>query len=254
MIYLVDGSNMLHRIMYGADSKLGVHPLRECYLRFLGCDPNTIVVWDGMHSKKRRRDLFPGYKQRSEKAEDIAASFDILKEILCHCPVTQIEIPYWEADDVLYTLALDYARGGQEVRIETNDQDFWQIADEPLIHLPLVKPLPCDPEHTCLYKALCGDSSDTIPGWKGFGPKRYEAMQHQHDIMQACLEQKNWESWKDLNWPKGITVDEQSFFQCCIFYQVVTMQKVPDADFEGNYLCGKYSPAMAEQILDRWRI
>lgn len=254
MITLIDGSNMLHRAMYNADSKLGIHPLRELYLRFMSCPDNTIVVWDGMHSKKRRRDLFPGYKQRPDKAEDVAASFDIMKELLCHCYTMQVEIPYWEADDVLATLALDYANGEQEVTIESNDQDFYQLTHNPLISLPMMKSLPCLPEHTCVYKALVGDSSDTIPGWKGFGPARWGAVSPIADQLERCLRDKDWESWEAIDWPKGIKPTQDSFFQCCIFYEIVQLQRVPEADFENNYLMGKPSPAMAEEILGRWRI
>ena len=181
---------MLHRALWNQDNKLGIHPLREIYIRFMASDPNMIVVWDGFNSLKRRRDLFPGYKQRPEKGDDVKASFDMLKEVLCHCPVTQVEIPTWEADDVIYTLACDYADQDMPVRIETNDQDFFQLATYNCIHLPMVKPLPCQPENTCLYKAIVGDQSDSIPGWRGFGPTRWAAVEYQADVMKKCLETK----------------------------------------------------------------
>jgi hypothetical protein len=254
MIHIIDGNNMLHRKMWDAPNKMGIHPLREIYLRLMNASKNTIIVWDGLHSRKRRRDLYPGYKQRAEKTEDITASFDIIKEILCHCNVTQIEIPYWEADDVIYTLAIDYTEAKQEVIIETNDQDFWQLADNPLINLPLVKALPCNPAETCIYKALVGDISDTIPGWRGFGPTIWTQMEEHVYEIGDCLENKDWTSWQDIPWPKRLAVTEESFFQCCIYFQVVTMLSVPEAEFEGNYICGKPNPALAEEILARWRI
>lgn len=253
MIKLIDGSNMLHRALYNMEGKLGVHPLRELYLRFMAADANTIIVWDGMHSNKRRRDLYPAYKTRPEKGEDIKASFDIMKQVLCYCPVMQIEIPYWEADDVLYTLACMYREGHTDVSIETNDQDFWQLAGE-FITLPLVKPLPCEPRDTCLYKALCGDSSDTIPGWRGFGPAKWTAIQDHIDEVERCLVDRDLEGWKLIPWPKGITVSEESFFQCCIYLQVVTMLTVPDTDFDDNYICGKSNAALVEEIFAKWRI
>lgn len=254
MLTLVDGSNMLHRAMWDEKNKLGIHPIRELYIRFMAADPDTFVVWDGYNSLKRRRDIFPGYKQRPEKAEDIKASFDILKAVLCHCPVTQVELPTWEADDVIYSIALDYIDQNIPIRIETNDQDFWQLAKYDCINLPMVKPLPCLPEYTCVYKAIVGDSSDSIPGWRGFGPARWEFMQSQADIVEKCLQTKDYEVWSRLLWPKGIKIDEESFFQCCIFYEVVTMQRVPEKDFTDNYFCGKAQPALAEEIFAHWRI
>lgn len=243
---------MLHRAMWH-EGELGIHPLRQLYIQFLSADNNTFIVWDGYNSLKRRRDIYPGYKQRPEKAEDIKASFDILKEVLCHCHVTQVEIPTWEADDVIYTLALDYARSF-EVKIETNDQDFWQLADEPNIQLPMVKPLPCQPTATCAYKALVGDQSDSIPGWRGFGPARFAAVEDELATIKHCLKNKDWDEWQTIQWPKGIKLDQETFFQCCIYYEVVKMQTVPEEEFANNFICGKYEPALAEEIFARWRI
>lgn len=150
MITLIDGSNMLHRAMYSVTSKVGIHPVRDLYVRFMGADRNTIIVWDGPHSIARRRAIYPGYKQRPEKPDDIKAAFDIVKEVLCHCPVMQVEVPYWEADDVLYTLANDYLAQGLTVKLESNDQDFWQMATDPNLKLPMVTPLPCLPDTSTL--------------------------------------------------------------------------------------------------------
>lgn len=252
MIRLVDGSNMLHRELYQPQGKLGVHPLREIYIRYLGADINTIIVWDGPHSLKRRRDIYSGYKQRPEKGEDIKASFELIKEVLCHTGVTQVEIPYWEADDVLYTLAVDYTTQGQEVIIESNDQDFWQLAG-PLVKMPMVKPLPCEPEQTCLFKALVGDKSDTIPGWRGFGPARWEAIED-YALVEKALETGDYDAWCAVDWPKGLTPDTETFYNCCNYYKIVRLQKVPESDFKDNYILGKSNPAQAELVFDRWRI
>jgi hypothetical protein len=53
---------------------------------------------------------------------------------------------------------------------------------------------------------------------------------------------------------KGVNVNEESFFQCCIFYEVVTMQIVPEEEFANNYICGKYAPTLAEEVFARWRL
>jgi len=254
VINIIDGSNMLHRAMYNPEGKFGVHPLRELYLRFMLADPHTIIVWDGMHSLKRRRDLFPGYKQRPDKGEDIKAAFDLLKEVLCHTPIMQIEVPYWEADDVLATVAKDYLAQGFTVKLESNDQDFWQLAHYANLELPLVKPLPCEPYQTCLFKALCGDQSDKIPGWRGFGPAKWAAVQKDCLVLQGILNDEDYSVWEAYKWPKGVTPTTETFYNCCIFYKIVQLLQVPEEDFTDNYIIGKSNPAQAEQIMDRWRI
>ena len=253
MITIIDGSNMLHRAMYNVGGKVGIHPLRDLYVRFMNAPKNTIIVWDGMHAIKRRRDLYPGYKVRPEKGEDIKAAFDLLKEILCHCPVMQVEVPYWEADDVIYTLTNEYLAQGLTVKLESNDQDFWQMAGDPNLDLPMVTPLPCEPHHTCIYKALCGDASDKIPGWRGFGDKKWEQLQD-FELIKKALETEDYDAWEAIDWPKGVTPTTENFYNCCIFYKIVQLQKVPEDAFNGNYMVGKTNYAQAEMIFDRWRI
>lgn len=252
MYTLVDGSNLLHRTMYDVDTKkLGIHPIRELYLRFMMADHRTWVVWDGYNANKRRRDIYPGYKgNRPEKGEDITAAFDILKEVLCFCPVIQLEIPTWEADDVLFTLA---KRMKDECIVETNDTDFYQIWNEG-VQLPLVKPLPCLPERTCLFKALVGDQADNIKGWRGFGPKRFEAVAHVSDEIERCLREEDYNGWLHINWPKGVIADYGTFFELCTYYRVVQMQIVPDDMFDGCVSVGTSNPAAAEQVLDKYRM
>jgi hypothetical protein len=254
MMKLVDGSNMLHRTMYNVENKFGIHPLREQYLRFMSPNGGTIIVWDGVNSNQRRRELYPGYKQRPEKGEDIKAAFDIIKEVFCHCPVIQVEIPTWEADDVLYTMAINLAAEGTDCAIETNDQDFWYLAGHSHIKLPLVKELPCLPHLTPVYKALVGDQSDKIPGWRGFGSARFNAMQDYMQEIESCLKDSDWNRWQELPWPKGVTVGADEFFQCCIYYQVVRMQVVPEEEFHGNFITGESNPALAEEVFARWRM
>lgn len=255
MLKLIDGSNMLHRAVYDIENqkKYGVHPVRDIYLRFMTADHSTMVVWDGPHSNRRRREVYAGYKSnRPEKAEDIAATFDIVKRLLLFCPVIQIEIPYWEADDVLYTIAKQNA--GQTMTIETNDTDFWQLANVETVSLPMVKPLPCLPEHTVTYKAMVGDPGDNIKGWIGFGPKKWEAVCHIADEITRCLREEDYNGWLHIPWPKGVIADYGTFFQCCTYYKIVQMQLVPEADFVSNVVVGQPRPALAEEILNEYKI
>lgn len=255
MINLIDGSNMLHRAMYDTAGKVGVHPLRDLYIRFMSTNRETYVVWDGAYSNARRRCIYPGYKSnRPEKAEDIKASFDIMKEILIHCPVTQIEIPSWEADDVIYTMAKEYLGEGKEVRIETNDSDFWQLGVHPNCQLPMIKSIDCEPRHTRLNKALLGDKADAIPGWRGFGPKKWEAMANHYDEMQLIIELEDYDAWATLPWPKGLVPDYGSFYDVCTYFKVVTMQEVPANEFLGNIVIGVQNYARAEEIFAKWKI
>lgn len=128
-----------------------------------------VFVSDGFDSRKKRREIFPGYKAKRKPADQsIYDGIDFFKELLENAPrnVLRIEVPEYEADDVIANL-VEKTFVGQEVGIISTDRDLTQLR----IHseVDTLK----DPEFPAkwvkLYKMLVGDSSDNIPGVKGFG-------------------------------------------------------------------------------------
>lgn len=134
-----------------------------------------------------RHERFPDYKATRDKTPDeLVAMFPALRSFVEAFNAPLIEVPGFEADDVIATVALDAAKQGHEVFIVTGDKDFLQIVS-PKIKLYNVLKQNTDveiqgedaaflkfgvtPDKVIDVLALMGDSSDNVPGVPGVGPK-----------------------------------------------------------------------------------
>lgn len=75
-----------------------------------------------------RHELYADYKaNRSETPEDIVASVPYIKQVLEAMRIPVLEIPGYEADDVIGTLSQKAAAAGYEVFMVTPDKDYGQL-------------------------------------------------------------------------------------------------------------------------------
>lgn len=134
-----------------------------------------------------RHQLYPLYKaNRAETPEDIVASVPLIKEILTAMRIPILEIPGYEADDVIGTLSLKASLTGEyQTYMVTPDKDYGQLI-RPNVYM--YKPTKegyevvgledmcaaygiADPLQIIDILALWGDASDNIPGVQGIGEK-----------------------------------------------------------------------------------
>ena len=133
-----------------------------------------------------RREIFPEYKaNRPATPEDILLSVPYVKRIVEAMCIPVLEVPGFEADDVIGTLAVKGEAAGYEVFMVTPDKDYGQLVGE---NRKLYKQKGDDieiidkeaikakygiekPELVRDILALWGDSSDNIPGVPGVGEK-----------------------------------------------------------------------------------
>ncbi len=150
--------------------------------------PTHLGVAFDPHGGTFRHEAFPEYKaQREETPEAIRFAVPKIKEILeaYHIPV--LEVPGYEADDVIGTLAHQADLQGIETYMMTPDKDYGQLVTE---HVSMYRPPVGKSEAQVLGpKEICekwgiesplqvidilglmGDSSDNIPGCPGVGEK-----------------------------------------------------------------------------------
>ncbi len=134
-----------------------------------------------------RRELYPEYKaNRTETPEDIIHSIPYVKQIVEAMCIPVLEVPGFEADDVIGTLAHKGAAAGYEVYMVTPDKDYGQLVGD---HCKIYKQKGADgieivdreairekygiddPQLVRDILALWGDASDNIPGIPGVGEK-----------------------------------------------------------------------------------
>lgn len=189
-IWLVDGHHLAYR-SYFAFEKLSTsrgEPTQAIFgflrtlLKLLKEDGDCVIVVFDPPSKTFRHDAFEEYKAgRAPTPDDFRPQLEKIKELVDLLGLRRLEVPGYEADDVIGTLAKKAELEGYPVRILTGDRDSFQLLSEAVqVMLPdgrLMHPQAVQEKYGVKvtqwvdYRALVGDSSDNLPGAKGIGEK-----------------------------------------------------------------------------------
>ena len=150
-------------------------------------NPSHIAVGFDPQGPTFRHEAYEQYKaQREETPEVIRYSVPIIKEIINAYNIPILEVPGFEADDVIGTLAKLAEKEGFDTYMMTPDKDYGQLVSP---HIFMYRPKfggdfevlgPEEikakyniqsPEQVIDILGLMGDSSDNIPGCPGVGEK-----------------------------------------------------------------------------------
>lgn len=135
-----------------------------------------------------RHEQFSEYKAtRDETPEDIRWAVPVIKDFLTAYGIKMVEVPRYEADDVIGTLAHRGAKDGLEVVMVTPDKDYAQLVQP---NVSMLRPQSGakgyerlgveevktkfeveNPLQVIDLLGLMGDSADNIPGCPGVGAK-----------------------------------------------------------------------------------
>ncbi len=152
-----------------------------------------------------RHEAYRQYKaQREETPEVIRESVPVIKDIIRAYRIPILEVPGYEADDVIGTLARQAGQKGIDTYMMTPDKDYGQLVGE---HVFMYRPRYGDKEFDTLgveeVKAkfdidsplqvidmlgLMGDSSDNIPGCPGVGEKTAQKLVREFGSIENLLE------------------------------------------------------------------
>lgn len=160
------------------------------------------VAFDPPGGTFRHRE-YPEYKaQRDATPEGIITAVPLIKQLLEAYKIPIIEIPDYEADDVIGTLAVQAEKEGYRVMMVTPDKDYAQLVTPSRIILRPAngggyEEMGVDevrhkfglqsPEQMIDYLGLVGDSADNIPGCKGIGPKGAEKLLSEYGTIDNLL-------------------------------------------------------------------
>lgn len=152
-----------------------------------------------------RHEAYKEYKaQREETPEAIRLSVPIIKDIIRAYNIPILEVPGYEADDVIGTLATEAGKRGITTYMMTPDKDYGQLVSENVF---MYRPKYGDKEFDIMgieeVKAkfniestsqvidmlgLMGDSSDNIPGCPGVGEKTAQKLISEFGSIENLLE------------------------------------------------------------------
>ena len=141
-----------------------------------------------------RLQWLPEYKgtRKHEKDENFSRQRkEIIKLTTDYFPLIVVNHSNHECDDVIAYLVEKHANAGDDVTVVSTDTDFLQLANKISGYKqydPIRKQYKDLPTHDYIaWKALVGDSSDNITGFKGIGNKRALGMLESDEKLQKFL-------------------------------------------------------------------
>lgn len=251
MLRLIDGNNVFKRYYHTS----GSNSLQTMYLDSISQNPNLLKilwVWDGKNSNQRRKDIYPEYKGNREPSPDeFYQTRNLFKELLTYSSCLSLEIPLWEADDIIAQIALG-TEG--DVEIVSTDQDFHTLVKS---NLKLITDYPSKVprEQMKIYKCLVGDNSDNIPGLKGFGKGTWDKMSDENiTLLTRFIDQSDVLSSEEIAHHIGFKPAMTKNFIASAdklrkFYEIVSFFPVPQEDIGKHLKAGIYNPDAAFKIL-----
>lgn len=200
-LVVIDGNSILNRAFYGIMSSKMLQTADGTYTNavygFLAIlfklmedvNPEYLVVAFDVKHPTKRHEMYKEYKgTRKGMPDELATQMPIIKKVLEAMNIKVIELPGYEADDILGTLAKSSEKKGVEVTLLTGDRDSFQLASDKItIRIPrtkggktetenfdrnkILEVYGIEPKQLIEVKGLMGDTSDNIPGVPGVGEK-----------------------------------------------------------------------------------
>jgi len=166
--------------------------------------PDLVAVAMDARGKTFRHEKYPEYKATREKApEEMIDQLESIRRVVKAHGLPLFELPGFEADDVIGTLAKQGEAAGYDVMLVTGDKDFMQLCSDKVKLYNVFKPgvdlviqgveavedkFGTTPDRVVDVLAIMGDSSDNVPGVKGIGEKGAIKLIGEFGSVDAILE------------------------------------------------------------------
>ena len=156
------------------------------------------VIFDAGRYTFRNR-LYEAYKaHRPPAPDDLIPQFALVREATEAFGVPAIELPDWEADDLIAAYARAMLDSGGHATIVSSDKDLMQLIrpgvtmQDPMKRKPIGLPEVMEkfgvaPDKMIEVQAMIGDSTDNIPGIPGIGPKGAALLVNEFGSLEAVL-------------------------------------------------------------------
>jgi DNA polymerase-1 len=157
------------------------------------------VIFDAAR-KTFRNEIYPDYKaNRSEAPDDLAPQFEYIRKSVVAFNLPSIDLPNYEADDLIATYAEQILEKGAKVTIVSSDKDLMQLhrkdirlfdpmKNKFITPEDIVNKFGVSSEKVIDVQSLAGDSSDNVPGVPGIGVKTAAELINKYGTLEILLD------------------------------------------------------------------
>lgn len=230
-IYLIDGSAYIYRAFHAIRNLSNsrgmptnaVYGFARMILKLMEeRQPTHVVMLFDARGPTFRHDTYADYKaNRPPMPEALSVQQPYIRRLTEAFRIPQLEVPGYEADDLIGTLARQAEDQGFDVVMVTGDKDLLQLVTERATIWDPMKEKTNDidtirqdfglsPAQLIDVMGLSGDSTDNIPGVPGIGPKTAAELIRTHGSMEALYahldevasakQREKLEAFKDQAW------------------------------------------------------
>ena len=212
-LILIDGNSLLFRAYFAMRPMVtskGMHTQGVfAFVNMLNkiiadYEPSHIAVAFDMKGGTFRHDVYKEYKAgRLKTPPELLSQIPMMHEVLEALNIAVIEIPQYEADDIIGTIAARAEADGLDTLVISGDKDELQLVG-PHVNVLINKRGMSEfdlydvdamkerygltPKQFIDLKGLMGDSSDNIPGVPGIGEKKGIALLEQYGSLENLID------------------------------------------------------------------
>ena len=212
-LILIDGNSLLFRAYFAMRPMVtskGMHTQGVfAFVNMLGkilkdYEPSHIAVAFDLKGGTFRHDVYKDYKAgRLKTPPELLSQIPLLHDVLNAMNIAVLEVPQYEADDIIGTVAARAERDGLDTMVISGDKDELQLIG-PHVNVLINKRGMSEfdlydidamrerynltPEQFIDLKGLMGDSSDNIPGVPGIGEKKGIALLEQYGTLENLID------------------------------------------------------------------
>jgi DNA polymerase-1 len=214
-VFLIDGSAVFYRSYFalirnplitskGVNVSAVYGFLNTIFKIMIDEKPDYVaIVFDTGHPTFRH-DIYKDYKATREKMpDDLRDQLPLIHQISEHLNIPILELPGYEADDIIGTISNHADKKDIEAFLVSGDKDFMQlITDNVKMYAvgrsgsspditwydEVEQKFGVHPSKVIDVLGLMGDSSDNVPGVQGIGPKTASKLIKEYGSMEQLYE------------------------------------------------------------------
>ncbi|MDB9746442.1 DNA polymerase I [Candidatus Pelagibacter sp.] len=156
------------------------------------------VIFDAAR-KTFRNEIYSDYKaNRSEAPDDLVPQFEYIRKSVVAFNLPAVDLPNYEADDLIATYVEQILAKGAKVTIVSSDKDLMQLYKKDvrlfdpmknkfITSEDIITKFGVGPEKVIDVQSLAGDSSDNVPGVPGIGVKTAAELINKYGTLEKLL-------------------------------------------------------------------
>jgi len=160
------------------------------------------VIFDSAR-KTFRNEIYSDYKaNRSEAPDDLAPQFEYIRKSVLAFNLPSVDLPNYEADDLIATYVEKILKEGAKVTIVSSDKDLMQLykkgvrifdpmKNKFISEEDIINKFGVDASKVIDVQSLAGDSSDNVPGVPGIGVKTAAELINKYGTLEKLLKSAN---------------------------------------------------------------